>query len=308
MKYKNVALLVGGMGAERKVSLVTGQAFAKALDQLNIKYTLLDAAEDLPARLEELRPDVALLALHGKFGEDGTVQGLLEYLKIPYSTSGVLASSLCMDKYFSKQIYIQNGIPTPDFEMFNLKKVDAKTANTKLSFPVVVKPSREGSSVGVSICKNLDEFRKGLEFAGTYDYEVLVEDFIDGSELTVPILNGRVLTPIEIVPKTAFYDFERKYTAGATDYFLPARVPESVVEACKMWTQKAWEACRVRVYARMDFRVDKSNRVYLIEVNTQPGCTPTSLFPKSAAHEGIPFENIIAELIESATLDYAGVR
>lgn len=308
MKYKKVALIMGGMGAEREVSLQTGKGFASALRELKLPFVEIDAKEDFPQQLQASKVDVALLALHGKFGEDGTVQGICEYFKIPYTTSGVLASALCMDKYFSKQIFIHNKIPTPHFELCDVRKQKLDSYQTKIPFPLVVKPSREGSSVGVSICQNTKAFVPALELAAKYDYEVIIEEFIDGMELTIPIVAGRVLTPIEIVPKTDFYDYKRKYTAGQTDYILPARLPEAILQQCRDLTLKAWEACRVKVYARMDFRISKDMKPYLLEINTQPGCTPTSLLPKSAAHDGISFPQLIEILIENASLDYAGVR
>lgn len=303
-----VALVQGGLGAERDVSLVTGKAFAKALDELGYPYHIIDAREDLPQQLDQSRPDVVLLALHGKYGEDGTVQGLCEYLKIPYSSSGVLASALCMDKYFSKQIYQQNGLPTADFEWIDTRHLSPEQIQTQLEFPLVTKPAREGSSVGISICNNQEELKKGVEAAAPYDYQVLVEKYIDGTELTVPILNGKVLTPIEIVPKTNFYDYTRKYTAGATDYYLPARLPDKVIERCREIALRAWDVCRVRSYCRVDFRIDQQHQPYLMEVNTQPGCTPTSLLPKSAAHDGISFAQVVDTLVQQAGLDYAGLR
>lgn len=306
---KKVALLVGGMGAEREVSLNTGKSFQKALDELQINYVVIDAGPDLPEQLSKTKPDVALLALHGKYAEDGTVQGLCEYMKIPYSGAGVMASALCMNKYFTKQILNFNKVPTAEFEFVNARTTDINTYQLKkLKAPVVVKPSREGSSVGISIVKEAKQLTEALQLAAQYDKDILIEEFIAGHEITVPILDDKALTPIEIVPKEAFYDYKRKYTAGHTDYFMPPRLDPKVVEQLKIYGLQAHKACQVKVYSRVDFRVTTDGKAYCMEINTLPGCTQTSLLPKAAAHEGISFAQVIKILIDKASLDYEGVR
>jgi len=309
MTKKRVALISGGMGAEHAVSLVTGKAFAEALTELGYPFELIEAGPDLPEQLMKHRPDVALLALHGKYGEDGTVQGICEYLKIPYSGSGVMASALCMNKYFTKQILRFHKIPTPDFDMFFAERESASDVlKRNLRFPLVVKPSREGSTVGISICRSKEELPAALREAQKYDSEIVLEDFIPGMELTIPILGDQALTPIEIVPKQGFYDYKNKYTAGNTEYILPPRLPEATTAICKDWALKSHMACQARVYSRVDLRITEAGLPYVIELNTLPGCTPTSLLPKAAAHDGIPFTKLIEVLVEEARLDYAGVR
>lgn len=304
-----IALIQGGMSSEREVSLNTGRSFEEALKALGYSYVVIDAGPDLPARLWEEKPTVALLALHGKYAEDGTVQGLCEYMKIPYTGAGVMASALCMNKYYSKKIFIFHGIPTPEFEFFDLKnKNPAQIKLQKLKFPVVIKPSRDGSTVGITIAKNDQDLQKGFTEALKYDHEVLVEEFIPGSEITVPILDDKVLTPIEIVPQEGFYDYQRKYTAGKTEYILPPRLAPKITEQIRDLALKTHLACQVRVYSRVDFRVKPDGSPYVLEINTLPGCTKTSLLPKSAAHDGIEFSRVIQILIERATLDYEGVR
>lgn len=306
---KKVALLVGGMGAEREVSLNTGKAFQKALDELKANYVVIDAGADLPEQLQKIKPDVALLALHGKYAEDGTVQGLCEYMKIPYSGAGVMASALCMNKYFTKQILMFNKIPTAEFEFVNARTTDINAYQLKkLKAPVVVKPSREGSSVGISIVKDEKDLKEALKTAAQYDKDILIEEFIAGHECTVPILDDKALTPIEIVPKEAFYDYKRKYTAGNTDYFMPPRLDPKVVEQLKIFALQAHKACQVKTYSRVDFRVSTDGKPFCMEINTLPGCTQTSLLPKAAAHEGISFAQVIKTLIDKASLDYEGVR
>lgn len=308
MKYKKVALIVGGMGSERDVSLSTGKAFEGALKNLNLNYQVIDAGADFPELMSKSDCDVALLALHGKYAEDGIVQGILEYLKIPYSGSGVLTSALCMDKVLTKQTFQQNGIKTAEYQVLNLKGHQAADMSAVyLKPPVVVKPSREGSSVGVSICHKAEDILPAIEFARKYDYQVIVERFINGPEVTVPIVNGKALTPIEIVPKTDFYDYKNKYTAGNTDYFLPARVEKKVLSELKATTEKIFETFNIGTYARVDYMIDEQSPS-AIEINTLPGCTPTSLLPKSAEFDGISFDELILKLIEGAHLDYEGLR
>ncbi len=307
-KGGTIALIAGGMGAEREVSLVTGKAFAKALEELKLDYKWVEAGADLPSQLEKIQPSVALLALHGKYAEDGTVQGVCEYLKIPYSGSGVMASAVCMNKYYSKQILKFHNLPTPDFEMFFAKRHDMKGFKTKLTFPLVVKPSREGSTVGISIVKKADDLEAALKLAVQYDQEILLEDFIPGMEITIPILEDKALTPIQIEPKQGFYDYKNKYTAGNTEYILPPRLDEKVLKNCKEIALKAHQALQCRVYSRVDFRVTPEGAPYILELNTLPGCTPTSLLPKAAAHDGISFPQLIRTLVEKAALDYEGVR
>ncbi len=299
-----IALVAGGLGAEKEVSRATGKAFAAALDDLGLKYKWVEADHELPRTLMDLKPSVALLALHGKYAEDGTVQGLCEYLRIPYSGSGVLASAVCMDKYVTKQILSFHKIPTPRFQFVDLSRTKLESVLRPKLFPVVIKPSREGSSVGVRICRSAETFYDDLKFSGQSDHHVLIEEFIDGMELTVAVLGERAMTPIEISPTGEFYDYERKYTKGQTNYFLPARLPEPLLQQSKEMALRVHEACHARAYSRVDFRLSRQNELFVIEINTLPGCTPTSLLPKAAAHEGMKFSDVVRFLIETATLDY----
>jgi D-alanine-D-alanine ligase len=304
-----VALVQGGMGGEREVSLSTGRAFETALRELEIDYVVVDAQEDFPERMAHLRPDVALLALHGKYAEDGVVQGVLEYLKIPYTGSGLLTSAICMNKITTKQILRQNQIPTPDFEVIDTHRLPVRADAVRvLRPPCVVKPSREGSSLGVSIVKNAVELEPALRLAAQYDHLLLVESFVDGMEVTVPMLQNRALTPIEIVPRSGFYDYHSKYTAGQTDYYLPARLEPVAIDHLKDIAGRVTTALDIRTYCRVDFRLSSAGDPFVIEVNTLPGCTPTSLLPKSAAKDGIEFKNLVKILLEEATLDYADLK
>ncbi len=308
MKYKKIALVKGGMGSERDVSLSTGAAFEQSLKDLNLEYVVIDAKEDFPRLLMESGADVALLALHGKYAEDGVVQGICEYLKIPYSGSGVLTSALCMNKVLTKQIFLQNGVSTPEYQLVDLSMTSVDKVDIFLQAPVVVKPSRDGSSVGITICKTNAEIRPAIEEASKFDDQILIERFISGIELTVPVIMGKSLTPIEILPKLEFYNYENKYTAGNTDYFLPARVEKEALEDLKQLSEKIYTIFNIGTYCRIDYMMDRNSKLYVLEINTLPGFTPTSLVPKSAKHDGIQFNDLILTLIEGAHLDYQGVK
>lgn len=310
MSKKKVVLLQGGLSAEREVSLSTGKGFEQALKELGYSYQVIDCGDDLLEKLvtakKVFKADVALLALHGKYAEDGIVQSLCEYIKLPYTGSGVMASAVGMDKIFTKQILINHDIPTPDYQA--LESHEISNFRLEIPYPVVVKPSREGSSVGVSIVKNEKDLRPALDLAAASDKYILIEKFIAGMELTIPILDGKVLTPIEIVPKVDFYDYKNKYTAGRTDYYLPARLAAKDLQRAKDYALKAFQILRMRCYGRIDFRVDQQGQPFIMEVNTLPGCTPTSLLPKSAKDCGISFNQLVEILVERADLDYAGVK
>lgn len=304
MAKKKVGVLLGGLGSEREVSLKTGAAFVKALQKLDYPHEAIDAGADLPLVLSKKKIDCALLALHGKYGEDGTVQGLLEYMKIPYTGSGVMASALAMNKVATKQLLTHWGVPTPDFQVLDLKLGTLEDFKLNLSLPVVVKPAQEGSAVGVAIVHQAKEFKSAIQAAAKFDRVIVIEKYIEGTEITVPIWFDKTLPIIEIVPKGDFYDYTRKYTAGQTEYIIPARLPAETVKKCEKFALETFRAVGCRHYARADIRVDKKNNPFILEINTLPGCTETSLFPKSAAKAGLSFEKIIETLVESATLDY----
>lgn len=303
-----VALLVGGKSSEREVSLVTGEGFRQALEKMKIPYVVIDAGDDLAERLRAEKPDKVLLALHGKLGEDGTVQGICEFLKIPYSGSGVLGSALGMDKVLTKEVLKANQIPVAKGFFYNAKSNQPIQIPKDMQFPIVVKPSRDGSSMGVRICKTEADVAPAIKDASVYDYEIVVEEFIAGMELTVPILDNRALTPIEIMPAEGWYDYQKKYTKGATNYFLPPRLPEPMIEECKRIALRVHQVCKAKTYSRVDFRIHPERGPFVLEINTLPGCTPTSLLPKAAAHEGISFEQFIKILLDRATLDYENLR
>lgn len=304
---QKIALIQGGISSEREVSKKTGEAFANALDQLGYEYEIVDAKEDLPKVLCDLRPAKVLNALHGKWAEDGVVQGICEYLKIPYSGCGVMASAIGMDKSICKQIWERNGIQTAMGYVLDTHEVNLESVEAEINAPLVVKPARDGSSVGISICETLETWKEALKLGSKYDRYLIVESFIAGDEVAVGVLGEKALTPIEIVPRDGYYDYTNKYTSGMTDYFLPPRFSEDVINELKQIALKAHNCIGARSYSRVDFRVRDKKDIFILEINTLPGCTETSLVPKTAAHDGIPFTEFVKQLVDTARLDYEGV-
>jgi D-alanine-D-alanine ligase len=298
---RHVAVLMGGWSAEREVSLVSGQAAASALERRGYRVSPIDVDRDLPRRLYEARPDAVFNALHGRFGEDGTVQGLLEIMGIPYTHSGVLASALAMDKAKAKGLFEAVGIRCPKGVMTT---IDALLEAPPMVPPYVVKPNAEGSSVGVRIVKRPDE--RPLERNDwPYGDDVLVERYIQGRELTVSVLEGRALAVTEIRPRQGFYDYFAKYTDAQADHVIPAELPDGVSERALSWAEAAHRVLGCRGVSRADFRFDDDDPdgLYLLEVNTQPGLTPLSLVPEQAQHVGIGFEDLVVRLVEEARCD-----
>jgi D-alanine-D-alanine ligase len=298
---RRVAVLMGGWSAEREVSLVSGRAAAAALRERGFVVSEIDAGRDLAERLAAIRPDVVFNALHGRFGEDGTVQGLLEIMGIPYTHSGVLASALAMNKAMAKRLFASAGIRCPAGRVTTL---DAVLAGDVPEPPYVVKPNAEGSSVGVRIVMGRGERpidRNDWPFGG----EVLVEEYIAGRELTVAVLGDRPLEVTEIRPREGFYDYFAKYTEEAALHLIPAPVAGAVHARALAAALAAHRALGCRGVSRADFRLaeDDPEALYLLEVNTQPGMTPLSLVPEQAAHVGIGFADLVVRLIEDARCD-----
>lgn len=297
-----VAVIMGGWSAEREVSLVTGEACATALESCGYNVDRLDVGRNLAERLAEQRPDVVFNALHGRWGEDGTVQGLLEIMGIPYTHSGVLASSLAMNKPEAKILFADAGIHCPDGAVMTRK---ALAHNTDWSAPMVVKPSNEGSSVGVQIILEGDN-ASPLD-GGDADEVVLVERYIPGREIQVAVMGDRALGAIEILSPGRFYDYEAKYAAGGSRHIMPAPMPENDYQLALDYALTAHRVLGCRGLTRSDLRYDDTGEgpasLYLLEVNTQPGMTPTSLAPEIAAHLGISFEDLCRQLVEEASCD-----
>ncbi len=302
MLNKRIGVLLGGKSAEREISLKTGQAVVAALLERGYEVSAIDVADNLPEQLSLAKIEVAFVALHGRYGEDGRVQGLLEMLQIPYTGSGVLASSVAIDKVVTKQLLLYHQLPTPafDFKRPGDSLDDLYQRCQKL--PLIVKPSREGSTIGISIARDKNALFKGIRAAELLDGTVLVEEFIDGVELTVSVLNGRALPVIQIVPKSGFYDYQAKYLSGDTEYLLPAPVPAAVYARVQEAAEKACKSLGCRGAARVDFMLSGED-FYCIEVNTIPGMTATSLLPKAAAQAGISFAELAEMILLDADLD-----
>jgi D-alanine-D-alanine ligase len=304
LKRKRVGVLLGGLSSEREVSLRTGAAVAKALRGLGYDVVELDVGKDLAARLTTEKIDVAFIALHGRYGEDGCVQGLLECLFIPYTGSGVMASSLGMDKVFAKQVFIAHGIPTPLYRAFSTAE-EARAALDSLPFglPAVVKPSREGSSVGVHICKTREEYLAAVEDASKLAGTILVEQYIKGREVQGGVLDNEALGVIEVVAAREFYDYQAKYqSGGTTQYLFPAPLPPDQYERVNQVCLGAHRALGCSGGSRSDVILTPSGEVFLLEINTLPGMTEASLLPKIAAGRGIDFPGLCERLLLGASL------
>ena len=307
---KYVAILKGGWSAEREISLLSGAAVAEALKNAGYKVVEIDATPDIAAVLKELKPDVVFNALHGTWGEDGCVQGILETLQIPYTHSGVKASALAMDKILSKKIFSLEGIPCAEDktvtvdELFN---TDAFGIDP-MPRPFVVKPYNEGSSVGVVIVHEQMNFSKNDTgpWQGMLGSDILmIERYLKGRELTVSVVDGKALAVTELCPKDGFYDFEAKYSEGMTDHIIPAKIDPDMIFILKSLAEQAHHALGCRGVTRSDFRLDDSaqgdNIPYILEINTQPGMTALSLVPEQAQSLGQSFEELVSWLVEDAS-------
>ena len=302
MKAKKIAVLMGGLSAEREVSLKSGMAVHQALLAQGYNAIAIDVGRDLPAILIAEQIEAAFIALHGRYGEDGCVQGLLELMQIPYTGSGVLASALAMHKLYSKQTFTSAGILTAPFHHF--RRGDLVRLN-ELTFglPLVVKPVQEGSSVGVSIVRQPDQLAAAVELAFRHDTEILVEQYIKGQEVQVGILNDQPVGAIEIIPKNEFYDFEAKYTDGMAEHIFPARLEASLYQQTLQIGLAAHRTLGCSGYSRVDLLVTEAGEGYVLEVNTLPGMTALSLLPEIAAKgAGLTFEALVQRIIESASL------
>jgi D-alanine-D-alanine ligase len=304
MKGKRVGVLLGGRSSERDVSLRTGAAVVGALRGAGYDVVELDVGADVARQLAEEKVEVAFLALHGRYGEDGCIQGLLESLSIPYTGSGVLASALAMDKVAAKRMLEAAGIPTPPWRVFDTAaQALAAEGTLGLELPVVVKPSREGSSVGVHVCKSWEAYREAVREAATHAGQLLVEAFVAGREVQGAVLDGEALGVIEVVPGREFYDFQAKYGANSgTRYLFPAPLPEAQYARVNEVCLGAHRALGCSGATRSDVILTPAGEVYLLEVNTLPGMTASSLLPKIAAGQGISFTALCERLLAGASL------
>jgi D-alanine-D-alanine ligase len=301
LKQKKIGVLMGGLSPEREVSLTSGKAIFDAIQSKGLNAEMIDVDHNIGATLAKRKIDLACIALHGTWGEDGTIQGVLEYLKIPYTGSGVLGSAIAYNKVVSKEIFMERGIPTAPYQVITAE--DRGQVKRTLDLPVVVKPADQGSSIGVSIVQTESQWETALDEAFEVSEEILIEQYIEGKLLAVG-MNGPLPMPIvEIVPKSGFYDYEAKYTEGKTDYVCPAQLSSKESQLCRDASVRVFKALKGRGFPRVDLILAQGTP-YALEMNTVPGMTPTSLLPMAARQAGLEFDDLVIEILKRARLDY----
>lgn len=297
--FGKIGILAGGPSSEREISLRSGKAVYNALLEAGLNSILLEIRNDIDEVIRNNNIDVAFIALHGRFGEDGTVQKVLEDAGIPYTGSGVEASAAALDKIISKDIFIKNSIPVPKHTVIDKSRFN-EIDYGKIDIPVVVKPHLEGSSIGLSVVKDRSSLRAAIEEAFKYGDRVMLEEYIDGRELTVGILNDEALPVIEIVPKDKVYDYNAKYKDSATKYLVPAPIPEDLSERARALGVMAHKALGCKSFSRVDMMLAPSGDIFVLEVNTIPGMTERSLLPKAAQATGLRFSSLCVKILEGA--------
>jgi D-alanine-D-alanine ligase len=295
LKVQRIGVLMGGNSSEREISLKSGKAVLQGLKRCGYNVTAIDVNSDLAGKLKRLRIGTAFIALHGRWGEDGSVQGLLEIMGIPYTGSGVLGSAMAMDKVVMKMIFESVGIPSPAYTM-------VEEGNTvHFPIPFVVKPANEGSTIGISIVKKQKEIGPAIKNARKYDKKVMVERYIEGDEITVGIVNGEALPVVQVKPVSGFYDFKAKYTKGMTEYIVPAKINKSVAKKAAAIALEVYSAFELVGCARIDMLVD-DDLPKVIDINTSPGMTETSLVPKAWGQLGRTFDELVETILMEASL------
>ena len=286
---------MGGNSSEREISLKSGKAVLQGLKRCGYNVTAIDVGSDLAGKLKRQKIGTAFIALHGRWGEDGSVQGLLEIMGIPYTGSGVLGSAMAMDKVVMKMVSESTGIPTPAYTMVG--------EGIKVHFPLpfVVKPANEGSTIGISIVRKQKEVGPAIKKARTYDRKVMVERYIEGDEITVGIVNGEVLPVVQVKPTSGFYDFEAKYTKGMTEYIVPAKISKAMAKKAVAIALEVYGVFELSGCARIDMLVD-DDLPKVIDINTSPGMTETSLVPKAWGHLGRTFDELVESILMEASL------
>lgn len=297
--FGRVAVLYGGKSAEREVSLKSGAACLQALQDAGVDAFGIDVGDDLLARLQAEKIDRAFIILHGRGGEDGSMQGLLECLDIPYTGSGILASALAMDKLRTKQVWQSLDLPTPRHAVLG-SEADCICAATELGFPLIVKPAHEGSSIGMAKVTGVDELVHAWKAASTYDSQVLVEQWIQGPEFTIATLRGQVLPPIALGTPHSFYDYDAKYLANDTQYRIPCGLDAAKEQELIELTARACDAIGIKGWARVDVMQDQQGRFWLLEVNTAPGMTDHSLVPMAAKAAGLDFQQLVLAILAAS--------
>ncbi|MDR1522672.1 MAG: D-alanine--D-alanine ligase [Endomicrobium sp.] len=296
LENKKIGVLYGGMSSEREIAILSGKAVLKALKKMKLDVCGIDVDKNIIEKIKKEKIDIAYIALHGPFGEDGTIQGMLEILGIPYTGCNVFASSVCMEKNMAKSLFKLANIATPDWSV--LKKFE-NLPDIK-HYPVVVKPVSCGSALGITIVKNFEEFVKAAKKAFEYGQEIIIEQFIMGKEITVGVLDGKALPVIEIVPEGKFYDFKSKYQKGCSKHIIPAEISKKSYSTAQNYAEKIYKFFKCRAVCRVDMIVDKSDKVWVLENNTIPGMTETSLLPDAGSAAGYNFESLVLKIIESS--------
>ena len=305
--YGKVAVLMGGLSAEREVSLKSGGAVLAALQKRGVDAHGIDAGKDVMQILERGQYDRAFIALHGRWGEDGVIQGALEVLGIPYTGSGVLGSALGMDKLRCKLLWAGCGIPTPDYAVYTgNKQLEAMAA--RLGFPLFVKPAHEGSSIGIGKATSLEELRRACEHAAQFDSTVLIERCIVGQELTAGLLGATELPLIRLETPRAFYDYEAKYLLDSTRYLCPSGLDAEQERKIQKIARQAFDSVGCSGWGRVDFMLDHQGAPYVLEVNTVPGMTDHSLVPMAAKHAGLSFDELVLRILETSTMRAGSVH
>ena len=301
LKKEKIAVLLGGTSAEREVSLQSGKAVLEALLNQGYNAHPVDPKEYPVANLKNDGFDRVFNILHGRGGEDGTMQGLLEQIGLPYTGCNVMASALTMDKMRTKMLWKAFGLPVAEMEVVTretFNNLNSEEVVARLGLPLMVKPSLEGSSVGLTKVKTVEALKSAVEFALKFDNTILIEEWLAGDELTVPVLDGKVLPAIRIVPEGEFYDYEAKYISDNTQYFCPAGLTPESEQELALLVKRAYDAVGCRGWSRIDVMCDSKGNFRLVEVNTNPGMTNHSLFPKSAATVGISFAQLVVKILE----------
>lgn len=303
-EFQQVAVLYGGTSAERAVSLKSGEAVHKALVAAGVSANLVDTAKISPLMLRELGYDCAFVVLHGRGGEDGVIQGVLDYLDIPYTGSRVLGSALCMDKIRTKQVWQALQLPTANYMVAHLSEIalfDFNAAMEELNGKAMVKPSHEGSSIGMSIVNNAAELEVAVNEALKYDDDVLIEQWISGPEYTVSMLDGKALPAINMRTPNTFYDYQAKYESNQTEYVCPAGLSVEDESYIRSLASQAFDAAGASVWGRVDLMRDSDGQFYLLEANTVPGMTEKSLVPMAAKAAGLDFEQLVLRILQLAS-------
>ena len=308
---KRIAVLMGGLSSERDISLKTGGAILNALQRRGYDAISLDADRNIVENLKINGIDIAFIALHGAFGEDGAVQGLLELLGIAYTGSSLLASAVSINKVATKKMLAYHGLPTPAFQVVSVRDGDVYGAVKSITLPIpfVVKPPEEGSTIGISIVTKNERIAEAVSLAAQYDCELLIEEFVKGRELTAAVLNGEPLPLVEIVAKNGFYDFEAKYhSQGTTRYVVAPEIGAGLTLQIQKLAVETYTVLGCSGAARVDFLLTSDGGPFILEINTIPGMTETSLLPKAAGHAGIDFENLVEQILWSARLHKRALR